>query len=135
MLLTLLKAKLHRATVTQADLDYVGSITIDQALLDADGTPDKSRLGANALLGASLAVARAAAESSGLELFRYVEIDGRTKIVVKGQISDYIPNPTFQVVAEPGSAADIRRRRLRRALARPGRSRSRSRPAAGDGGV
>ena len=48
------------------------SAPVDQALLDADGTPDKSRLGANALLGASLAVARAAAESSGLELFRYV---------------------------------------------------------------
>ena len=45
---------------------------IDQRLLDLDGTPDKSRLGANALLGVSLAVARAAAESSGLPLFRYV---------------------------------------------------------------
>jgi enolase len=45
---------------------------IDQALLDLDGTPDKSRLGANAVLGASLAVARAAAESSDLPLFRYV---------------------------------------------------------------
>ncbi len=45
---------------------------IDQALIDLDGTPDKSRLGANALLGVSLAVARAAAESHGLPLFRYV---------------------------------------------------------------
>jgi enolase len=45
---------------------------IDQALLDLDGTPDKSRLGANAVLGASLAVARAAAESADLPLFRYV---------------------------------------------------------------
>jgi enolase len=45
---------------------------IDQKLIDLDGTPDKSRLGANALLGVSLAVAKAAAESAGLELFRYV---------------------------------------------------------------
>lgn len=53
-------------------LDAVEQRTVDQALLDLDGTPDKSRLGANALLGVSLAVARAAAESSGLELFRYL---------------------------------------------------------------
>jgi len=45
---------------------------VDQKLVDLDGTPDKSRLGSNALLGVSLAVAKAAAESSGLELFRYV---------------------------------------------------------------
>ena len=45
---------------------------VDQRLIDLDGTPDKSRLGANAILGVSLAVARAAAESSGLPLFRYV---------------------------------------------------------------
>jgi enolase len=45
---------------------------VDQALLDLDGTPTKSRLGANALLGVSLAVARAAAESAELPLFRYV---------------------------------------------------------------
>ncbi|CRK49531.1 enolase [Rhodococcus sp. RD6.2] len=53
-------------------LDASEQRTVDQALLDEDGTPDKSRLGANALLGASLAVAKAAAESSGLDLFRYV---------------------------------------------------------------
>ncbi|WP_040520570.1 phosphopyruvate hydratase [Gordonia malaquae] len=45
---------------------------LDQTLVDLDGTPGKSRLGANALLGVSLAVARAAAESAGLPLFRYV---------------------------------------------------------------
>ncbi|HEX6444392.1 MAG TPA: phosphopyruvate hydratase [Streptosporangiales bacterium] len=45
---------------------------LDQALIDLDGTPDKSRLGANAILGVSLAVARAAAESAELPLFRYV---------------------------------------------------------------
>ncbi len=45
---------------------------IDQELIDLDRTPDKSRLGANAILGVSLAIARAAAESSGLPLFRYL---------------------------------------------------------------
>ncbi len=45
---------------------------IDQALIDLDGTPDKSRLGANALLGVSLAVAKAAAKAANLPLFRYV---------------------------------------------------------------
>jgi enolase len=45
---------------------------VDQALTDLDGTPDKSRLGANAILGVSLAVAKAAAESADLPLFRYV---------------------------------------------------------------
>ncbi|WP_017571870.1 phosphopyruvate hydratase [Nocardiopsis halotolerans] len=45
---------------------------IDRALIDLDGTPDKSRIGANAILGASLAVARAAAAETGLPLFRYI---------------------------------------------------------------
>ncbi len=45
---------------------------VDAALIDLDGTPDKSKFGANAILGVSLAVARAAAASSGLPLFRYV---------------------------------------------------------------
>ena len=45
---------------------------VDQALLDLDGTDNKSELGANALLGVSLAVARAAADSADLPLFRYV---------------------------------------------------------------
>jgi len=45
---------------------------VDQALIDLDGTPDKSRLGANAIVGVSLAVARAAAESAQLPLFRYL---------------------------------------------------------------
>jgi enolase 1/2/3 len=45
---------------------------VDQALIDLDGTPNKSRLGANAILGVSLAIARAAADSADLPLFRYV---------------------------------------------------------------
>jgi len=45
---------------------------IDQTMIDLDGTPNKERLGANAILGVSLAVAKAAADSAGLPLFRYV---------------------------------------------------------------
>ena len=45
---------------------------IDQALIDLDGTDNKGRLGANAILGTSLAVARAAARASGLSLHRYI---------------------------------------------------------------
>jgi enolase len=45
---------------------------VDQALVDLDGTPDKSRLGGNAILGVSLAVAKAAADSAELPLFRYL---------------------------------------------------------------
>lgn len=47
-------------------------IAIDQAMIDLDGTPNKSRLGANAILGVSLAVARATAEELDLPLYRYV---------------------------------------------------------------
>ncbi|NGN39991.1 phosphopyruvate hydratase [Mesorhizobium sp. CGMCC 1.15528] len=45
---------------------------IDQIMIDLDGTPNKARLGANAILGVSLAIAKAAAESSSLPLYRYV---------------------------------------------------------------
>jgi enolase len=45
---------------------------VDQALIDLDRTPGKSRLGANAIVGVSMAVARAAADSAGLQLFRYL---------------------------------------------------------------
>ncbi|HSS52439.1 MAG TPA: hypothetical protein VLX28_26140, partial [Thermoanaerobaculia bacterium] len=53
-------------------MDARDQARIDRALIDLDGTPDKSRLGANAILGASLAVARSAAEASGLPLYAYV---------------------------------------------------------------
>jgi len=45
---------------------------IDQVMIDLDGTPNKSKLGANAILGVSLAVAKAAADEMGMSLFRYV---------------------------------------------------------------
>jgi enolase len=53
-------------------LDAEGQVKIDDIMVALDGTANKSRLGANAILGVSLAVAKAAAEASGLPLYRYV---------------------------------------------------------------
>jgi len=55
-----------------AGMEAEEQAAIDQTMLDLDGTPNKARLGANAILGVSLAVARAAAEASNLPLHRYV---------------------------------------------------------------
>ncbi len=52
--------------------DATDQKAIDQMLIELDGTPNKSRLGANAILGTSLAVAKAAANSYGLPLYRYI---------------------------------------------------------------
>ena len=53
-------------------MDAESQVQIDETLIDLDGTLNKSRLGANAILGVSLAAAKAAAEASGLPLYRYV---------------------------------------------------------------
>ena len=53
-------------------MDAFDQRAIDAALKEADGTPNKGNLGANAILGVSLAVARAAAQSAGLELYQYL---------------------------------------------------------------
>ncbi|MDR6293018.1 enolase [Inquilinus ginsengisoli] len=53
-------------------LDAEDQIELDRTMIELDGTPNKSRLGANAILGISLAVAKAAAEDAGLPLYRYV---------------------------------------------------------------
>ena len=62
--------------------------TVDRALLDADGTDDKGRLGANAILGVSLAVAHAAADEAGVALYRYVG----------GTNSHVLPVPMLNVI-------------------------------------
>ena len=54
------------------DMDATDQLAIDRAMIALDGTPNKARLGANAILGVSLAAAKAAAESSALPLYRYV---------------------------------------------------------------
>ncbi|MEW5734779.1 MAG: phosphopyruvate hydratase [Thermodesulfobacteriota bacterium] len=54
------------------DMDATNQAAVDQVLLDLDGTANKSNLGANAILGTSMAVARAAADAYGLPLYRYL---------------------------------------------------------------
>ncbi|OCW56555.1 phosphopyruvate hydratase [Hoeflea olei] len=53
-------------------MDAEGQVALDKAMIAADGSPNKGELGANAILGVSLAAARAAAQSHGLPLYRYV---------------------------------------------------------------
>lgn len=68
---------------------------VDQAMIDLDRTPDKSRLGANAITGISMAVAKAAAESAGLPLFRYLG----------GPNAHLLPVPTMNIL-NGGAHAD-----------------------------
>jgi enolase len=53
-------------------MDATDQVLIDQTMIDLDGTPNKDKLGANAILGVSLAASKAAAESMGLPLYRYI---------------------------------------------------------------
>jgi enolase len=69
-------------------MDALRQPAIDAAMLDLDGTPNKNRLGANAILGVSLAVARAAAVSSGLPLYRYLG----------GPDANLLPVPMFNIL-------------------------------------
>lgn len=69
-------------------MDAVDQTAIDQALLELDGTDNKSKLGANATLGVSLAVAKAAAEAVQLPLFRYVG----------GVSANILPEPMMNII-------------------------------------
>lgn len=82
---SVLKAVENVNTVIAEELlgmDVFDQKLIDATLLDLDGTPNKSNLGANAILGTSLAVAKAAAQESGMSLFRYVGGVGATTMPV-----------------------------------------------------
>jgi len=76
-------------------LEAEDQLEVDETMIALDGTPNKSRLGANAILGVSLAVAKAAAEASGLPLYRYV--GGTTPRV--------LPTPMMNIV-NGGAHAD-----------------------------
>jgi enolase len=76
-------------------IDALDQRAIDATLLSLDGTADRSALGANAILGASLATARAAAESSGLPLYRYLG----------GPMAHVLPTPMLNVI-NGGAHAD-----------------------------
>ena len=69
-------------------LDALDQKAVDHAMLTLDGTPNKSKLGANAVLGVSLAVARAAADSVGLPLYRYLG----------GVAANLLPVPMFNIM-------------------------------------
>ena len=71
-------------------------IAIDYAMLDLDGTPNKSHLGANAILSVSLAVARAAAQDAGLPLYRYLG----------GPVSHVLPVPMMNILNGGAHAAN-----------------------------
>ncbi len=68
--------------------DAIDQVGCDQFLLDLDGTPNKGKLGANAMLGVSLAIAHAAAESVGLPLYRYLG----------GSNARYLPVPMMNII-------------------------------------
>jgi enolase len=69
-------------------MDALDQKAVDRAMLALDGTPNKSKLGANAILGVSLAVARAAADSVGLPLYRYLG----------GVAANVLPVPMFNIM-------------------------------------
>ncbi len=78
-----------------AGLDASDQIAIDQAMIELDGTANKARLGANAILGVSLAVAKAAAMDAGLPLYRYVG----------GAFANVLPVPMMNII-NGGAHAD-----------------------------
>jgi enolase len=69
-------------------VDALDQSRVDETMLDLDGTPNKSRLGANAILGVSLAVARAAASARGLPLYRHLG----------GESANILPVPMFNIL-------------------------------------
>jgi len=86
---------MHRIGPDIAGHDALDQRAIDRLLLDMDGTPNKRKLGANALLGVSLAVAKASADSLGLALYRYLG----------GANAHVLPTPFFNVL-NGGAHAD-----------------------------
>ncbi|MEQ9813217.1 MAG: phosphopyruvate hydratase [Azospirillaceae bacterium] len=103
---------------TLSGLDAEDQVEIDQLMIELDGTENKGRLGANAILGVSLAVAKAAAEEAGLPLYRYVGGVGATllpvpmmNIINGGAHADNpIDFPEFMImpVAAPSVAEAVR---------------------------
>ena len=77
-------------------MDATDQATVDRTLIDLDGTPDKSRLGANAILGTSLAVAHAAASSLGVPLYRHLG----------GATATTLPVPMLNILNGGKHAAD-----------------------------
>ncbi|MDQ2096418.1 MAG: phosphopyruvate hydratase [Tychonema bourrellyi B0820] len=85
----------HKIAPALIDLDAIDQALIDRTMIDLDGSPNKSNLGANAILGVSLATAKAAAETLGLPLYRYLG----------GTLANVLPVPLMNVI-NGGSHAD-----------------------------
>lgn len=78
----------HKISPALANLDAIDQALVDKTMIDLDGSPNKSNLGANAILGVSLATAKAAAETLGLPLYRYLG----------GPLANVLPVPLMNVI-------------------------------------
>ncbi|WP_363318836.1 phosphopyruvate hydratase [Microcoleus sp. CAWBG51] len=85
----------HKIAPALANLDAIDQPLIDRTMIDLDGSPNKSNLGANAILGVSLATAKAAAETLQIPLYRYLG----------GALANVLPVPLMNVI-NGGSHAD-----------------------------
>ncbi|MEG4573886.1 phosphopyruvate hydratase [Microcoleus sp. N3A4] len=85
----------HKIAPALANLDAIDQALVDQTMIDLDGSPNKSNLGANAILGVSLATAKAAADTLGLPLYRYLG----------GPLANVLPVPLMNVI-NGGAHAD-----------------------------
>merc|ERR1712156_805551 len=75
----------------KANLDITNQSAVDQFMLDLDGTENKSKLGANAILGVSLAVCKAGAKHKGVPLYRHIaDLAGNKEVI--------LPVPAFNVI-------------------------------------
>lgn len=77
-------------------MDAADQVTLDQAMIELDGTPNKEKLGANAILGVSMAAARAAADAYGLSLYRYLG----------GLTARFLPMPMMNIINGGAHAAN-----------------------------
>nr|WP_293135526.1 phosphopyruvate hydratase [Microcoleus sp. bin38.metabat.b11b12b14.051] len=85
----------HKIAPALAGLDAIDQALVDQTMIDLDGSPNKSNLGANAILGVSLATAKAAADTLQIPLYRYLG----------GTLANVLPVPLMNVI-NGGSHAD-----------------------------
>merc|ERR1711953_1114784 len=77
--------------LTGKDLDLVNQSAMDQMLIELDGTDNKSKLGANAILGVSMAIARAASAEQNIPLYKHLaNLAGKSKLL--------LPVPAFNVI-------------------------------------
>jgi enolase len=94
--LTAIKNVTDEIASTVNGMDASNQMLLDQALIELDGTPNKSRIGANAMLGVSMAAARAVAQTYGIPLYRYIG----------GINARYLPIPMMNIINGGAHAAN-----------------------------